>query len=142
MQSPSSRSFSSHKLLFSQPQTQNSYVPSETARDSLSRTHPHILTKLPPLSTLETARLACLFWFFWFVANWTSTASLDYTSVASTTILSATSGLFTLVIGRLFRIEPMTLAKLCAVVTRYILNSSCRTQLYEACNRLHHIPIP
>lgn len=100
------------------PKKQNAHIPSETAHDSFLRLQQHTHIKPPPLSTLETARLACPFWLFWFVANWATTASLNYTSVASTTILTATSGLFTLVIGKLFRIERMTLAKLCAVVTR------------------------
>lgn len=47
---------------------------------------------LPPLTERETARLALVFCFFWFVANWSVNASLGYTSVASTTILSSMSG--------------------------------------------------
>lgn len=45
-----------------------------------------------PLTTRETAQLAGLFCFLWFIANWTVNASLDYTSVASATILSSMSG--------------------------------------------------
>lgn len=51
---------------------------------------------LPPLTTKETARLALIFCFFWFVANWAVNASLDYTSVASATVLSSMSGAFPL----------------------------------------------
>ena len=40
----------------------------------------------------ETANLAFIFCFFWFIANWSVNASLDYTSVASATILSSMSG--------------------------------------------------
>ena len=70
-----------------------------------------------------------------FVANWAVNASLDYTSVASTTILSSMSGawpskrsrvrgtetgigFFTLGIGRIFQVEILTYAKLGAVFTR------------------------
>lgn len=46
----------------------------------------------PPLTTRETIRLAFVFCFIWFVANWSVNASLDYTSVASATIMSSMSG--------------------------------------------------
>ncbi|KAF7347740.1 hypothetical protein MVEN_01531400 [Mycena venus] len=45
--------------------------------------------ELPPLTIRETARLAFV---FLFIANWAVNASLDYTSVASATILSSMSG--------------------------------------------------
>lgn len=48
---------------------------------------------LPPLTTKETAQLACAFCFIWFIANWTVNASLELTSVASATILSSMSGM-------------------------------------------------
>ncbi|KAJ7786436.1 ribosome biogenesis protein SLX9-domain-containing protein [Mycena metata] len=69
---------------------------------------------LPPLTIRETARLA-----FVFIANWAVNASLDYTSVASATILSSMSGFFTLAIGRIFRVEMLTLAKIAAVLTSF-----------------------
>ena len=47
---------------------------------------------LPPLTTRETAQLASVFCFLWFLANWTLTAGLGLTSVASATILSSMSG--------------------------------------------------
>jgi solute carrier family 35 protein F5 len=95
---------------------------------------------LPPLNGRETAELALAFCFIWFIANWSVNASLSYTSVASATILSSTSGrhltsveldtlyllgiwdstgFFTLAIGRLFRVEKMTFIKIGAVCTRY-----------------------
>jgi hypothetical protein len=49
---------------------------------------------LPPLTVSETAKLASIFCIFWFAANWTVNASLGFTSVASTTILSSMSGKF------------------------------------------------
>ncbi|TRM65685.1 hypothetical protein BD626DRAFT_190629 [Schizophyllum amplum] len=83
---------------------------------------PHVVLDdeaLPPLTTQETAKLASVFCFFWFIANWTVNASLDYTSVASTTILSSMSGFFTLGIGRVFQVEVLTYAKLGAVFTSF-----------------------
>ncbi|GLB36260.1 putative saccharomyces cerevisiae YDL133W [Lyophyllum shimeji] len=70
---------------------------------------------LPPLSARETIDLAFVFCFLWFIANWSLNAALNYTSVASATILSSTSGLFTLAIGRLFLVETLTVAKILAV---------------------------
>ncbi|KAF8167994.1 hypothetical protein B0H34DRAFT_792654 [Crassisporium funariophilum] len=75
---------------------------------------------LPPLTIKETAHLAFTFCLLWFIANWTVNASLDYTSVASATILSSMSGFFTLAVGRFFRVEQMTLIKIGAVVTSFI----------------------
>lgn len=49
-------------------------------------------TELPPLTSRETAHLAAVFCIFWFIANWTVNSSLEFTSVASATILSSTSG--------------------------------------------------
>jgi len=45
-----------------------------------------------PLTTQETAKLALMFSFFWFIANWSVNASLDFTTVASATVLSSMSG--------------------------------------------------
>ncbi|KAI8980684.1 hypothetical protein BD414DRAFT_492946 [Trametes punicea] len=75
---------------------------------------------LRPLTTKETAHLAAVFCFLWFIANWTVNASLDYTSVASATILSSMSGFFTLGIGRIFRVESLTIIKISAVVTSFL----------------------
>ncbi|TFK76991.1 hypothetical protein BDN72DRAFT_754340 [Pluteus cervinus] len=67
------------------------------------------------LTDRETAKLALTFCMLWFIANWTVNASLGYTSVASATILSTTSGFFTLGIGRIFNVEKLSLAKIAAV---------------------------
>ncbi|EKM54626.1 uncharacterized protein PHACADRAFT_258606 [Phanerochaete carnosa HHB-10118-sp] len=73
----------------------------------------------PPLTTRETANLAGWFCFLWFIANWSLNAALGYTSVASATILSSMSGFFTLAIGRIFRVESLTLVKIGAVATSF-----------------------
>lgn len=72
-----------------------------------------------PLTVKETARLALEFCFLWFIANWTLNAALAYTSVASATILSGMSGMFTLAVGRIFRVEALTLVKIGAVLTAF-----------------------
>jgi len=74
---------------------------------------------LPPLTTQETAQLAAFFCVLWFIANWSLNAALDYTSVASATILSSMSGFFTLGIGRIFRVEALTIVKFVAVLTSF-----------------------
>ncbi|KAI0673464.1 hypothetical protein C8Q78DRAFT_1185476 [Trametes maxima] len=73
-----------------------------------------------PLTTRETANLAAVFCLLWFIANWTVNAALDYTSVASATILSSMSGFFTLGIGRIFRVETLTIVKIGAVFTSFV----------------------
>ncbi|KAF4605323.1 hypothetical protein EYR40_004107 [Pleurotus pulmonarius] len=75
---------------------------------------------LPPLTIRETVKLASVFCIFWFIANWSVNAALEYTSVASATILSSMSGFFTLAIGRIFRVETFTMAKIAAIVMSFI----------------------
>lgn len=47
---------------------------------------------LPRLTVHETAKIAAWWSIVWFIANWAVNASLAWTSVASVTILSSTSG--------------------------------------------------
>ncbi|KAG8886187.1 hypothetical protein FRB97_007225 [Tulasnella sp. 331] len=97
---------------------QETYISSTTSfLGSESQHSPPTSEDLPPLTTRETARLASIFCFFWFIANWSVNASLDFTSVASSTILSSMSGFFTLGVGRLLGVETFTLWKLGAVLT-------------------------
>ncbi|THV04823.1 vacuolar membrane protein [Dendrothele bispora CBS 962.96] len=104
------------------------YEPLVTDETSQDTEEPHRSTtsieqsssELPPLTVRETIQLASTFCFFWFIANWTLNMALDYTSVASATILSSMSGFFTLGIGRIFKVEVLTLAKIGAVITSFI----------------------
>ncbi|KAG6849861.1 hypothetical protein H0H93_004210, partial [Arthromyces matolae] len=75
---------------------------------------------LVPLTNKETRDLAWIFCFLWFIANWSLNAALDYTSVASATILSSMSGFFTLVIGRFVQVETLTFSKFSAVVLSFM----------------------
>ncbi|WVF65855.1 hypothetical protein IAT40_000592 [Kwoniella sp. CBS 6097] len=75
---------------------------------------------LPRLSVRETAEIAAWWSVVWFVANWAVNASLAWTSVASVTILSSTSGFFTLALGRICGVETLTRTKVLAVVASFI----------------------
>ncbi|TIB73830.1 hypothetical protein E3Q22_04298 [Wallemia mellicola] len=67
------------------------------------------------LSFNQTFILSAKFTFWWLLANFAVNASLEYTSVASSTILSSTSGLWTFLIACLLRIERFSFTKLLAV---------------------------
>ena len=68
------------------------------------------------LTVQETARLSLEFCFLWFAANYFVSACLEYTTVASSTILTSTSSVFTLLFGAIFRVERFTVKKLIAVL--------------------------
>ncbi|RIA99704.1 hypothetical protein C1645_811053 [Glomus cerebriforme] len=94
-----------------------------TSHNETSDSHPHIdphdilssTRDEEKLTTLQIAKLGLTFCILWFAANWSTNASYAYTSVASSTILSSTSGLFTLIIGSLAKVEKFTLFKSAAV---------------------------
>lgn len=68
------------------------------------------------LTLHETARLALEFCILWFLANYFAAACLEYTTVASSTILASTSSIWTLLLGSLMRVERFTLLKLIGVL--------------------------
>ncbi|CAG8508403.1 16476_t:CDS:2 [Cetraspora pellucida] len=72
------------------------------------------------LSKREVAKLGLTFCILWFAANWSSNASLAYTTVASSTILASMSGFFTLGIGALVGIEQLSFLKFIAVLISVI----------------------
>nr|CAD1824951.1 unnamed protein product [Ananas comosus var. bracteatus] len=67
------------------------------------------------LSTRQIATYALYLAPIWFVTEYLSNAALARTSVASTTVLSSTSGLFTLFIGILLGQDTLNAAKVVAV---------------------------
>jgi solute carrier family 35 protein F5 len=78
------------------------------------------------LTLKETAKLALEFCILWFLANYFAAACLEYTTVASSTILASTSSIWTLLSGSLMRVERFTLRKLigvCASLAGVILIS-------------------
>jgi len=68
-----------------------------------------------PLPLKQVAKLGLIFCILWFIANYSYVISLQHTSVSSNTIISTTSGFFTLFIGVFFKIEEFTVGKLAAV---------------------------
>ncbi|KAG0171068.1 hypothetical protein DFQ28_010558 [Apophysomyces sp. BC1034] len=72
------------------------------------------------LSTTATIKLSLAFCILWFFANYTTNASLAYTSVGSSTILASMSGLFTLGIGSLFGVEQLNIIKVISVCVSLI----------------------
>ncbi|KAJ5952168.1 uncharacterized protein N7479_010581 [Penicillium vulpinum] len=77
----------------------------------------------PPSGKLglkATARLSIQFCILWFTANYFAMGCLQFTSVGSTTILTSTSGVWTMVFGALLRVEQFTLRKFMAVMASLI----------------------
>ncbi|KAI9370587.1 hypothetical protein BJX61DRAFT_84993 [Aspergillus egyptiacus] len=72
------------------------------------------------LGLKETARLSFHFCLLWFTANYFSMACLQFTTVGSTTILTSTSGVWTLVFGAIIGVEKFTLRKLLGVIASLI----------------------
>ena len=68
------------------------------------------------LSLPETAKLSFEFALLWFIANYLVAACLEYTSVASSTILTSTSSIWTLIFGAIFRVEQFSYKKLMGVM--------------------------
>eukprot|EP01112_Ceratiomyxa_fruticulosa_P000439 TRINITY_DN1039_c0_g2_i1.p1 TRINITY_DN1039_c0_g2~~TRINITY_DN1039_c0_g2_i1.p1 ORF type:complete len:389 (-),score=64.41 TRINITY_DN1039_c0_g2_i1:101-1267(-) len=66
------------------------------------------------LSIKEVIKLASIFCPIWFVANYAYNVSLALTSVSSNTILSTLSGLFTLTLSSVLRVDKFTVGKLIA----------------------------
>ncbi|KAL1855462.1 hypothetical protein Plec18167_007116 [Paecilomyces lecythidis] len=63
------------------------------------------------LGLRATARLSFEFCLLWFMANYFAMACLQYTTVGSATILTSTSGVWTLIFGAVIRVEKVTLRK-------------------------------
>ncbi|UNI18704.1 hypothetical protein JDV02_004958 [Purpureocillium takamizusanense] len=68
----------------------------------------------------ETAVLSLEFCMLWFLANYFASACLEYTSVASVTILTSTSSVWTLIFCALFRVESFSIRKLVGVMASLV----------------------
>lgn len=68
------------------------------------------------LPLIPTAQMALKFCLLWFLANYFAMACLQYTTVASTTILTSTSSMWTLLIGAITKTEKFTWRKLGGVL--------------------------
>ncbi|KAJ4801938.1 Solute carrier family 35 member F5 [Rhynchospora pubera] len=69
-----------------------------------------------PVSTMEIAKYGFYLAPIWFVTEYLSNAALARTSVASTTVLSSTSGLFTLFFGVLLGQDSLNVTKIVSVL--------------------------
>lgn len=72
------------------------------------------------LGTRETAWLSLEFCLLWFLANYFIAACLEYTSVASSTILASTSSIWTLAFGAFLRVENFSIRKLLGTLASLI----------------------
>ncbi|QPG97226.1 hypothetical protein C2857_005988 [Epichloe festucae Fl1] len=72
------------------------------------------------LSFRETGILSLEFSMIWFLANYFASACLEYTSVASVTILTSTSSASTLVFCAIFRVESFSMRKLFGVTASLV----------------------
>jgi solute carrier family 35 protein F5 len=83
---------------------------------SLEGSLPQLDPSLAPLTTRETFFLSLKFAALWFTANYFNSACLHFTTVASVTILSSTSSVFTLIFGAFVGVEKFTVKKLLGVL--------------------------
>lgn len=68
------------------------------------------------LTLAETVKLSLEFCLLWFSANYFAAACLEYTTVASSTILASTSSIWTLLCGAILRVERFTMRKFLGVM--------------------------
>lgn len=88
-----------------------------TGSTAAAGTPPAIASKL---GFYETARLSLQFCMLWFLANYFALACLQYTTVGSTTILTSTSGVWTLLFGAFIGVERLTIRKVIGVVASLV----------------------
>lgn len=86
--------------------------------------YPQSISEVPlsskdKLDFIEVAKLSLEFCLLWFLANYLTAACLQYTSVASSTILSSTSSIWTLIFGALSHVESFSLRKVFGVFTSF-----------------------
>ncbi|KAJ5932348.1 hypothetical protein N7516_006837 [Penicillium verrucosum] len=72
------------------------------------------------LGLKATAKLSIQFCLLWFAANYFAMGCLQFTTVGSTTILTSTSGVWTMVFGALLRVEKFTMRKFMGVMASLI----------------------
>ena len=76
----------------------------------------HAAAASEPLDLTDTAKLGLEFCMIWFLANYFVAVCLEYTTVASGTILTSTSSIWTLLVGTLMRVERFSIKKLLGVL--------------------------
>ncbi|KAL9096967.1 MAG: hypothetical protein Q9165_000931 [Trypethelium subeluteriae] len=75
-----------------------------------------LVSSSDPFDLAETAKLGLEFCIIWYLANYFVAACLEYTTVASGTILTSTSSIWTLLIGAVMRVERFNVKKLLGVL--------------------------
>ncbi|KAJ0716607.1 hypothetical protein HanPI659440_Chr13g0514551 [Helianthus annuus] len=105
-ESPFSRKGSDHDI---SDQEEGNALVSKPKSDTLSLKHETTIT------TREVATYGFYIAPIWFITEYISNAALARTSVASTTVLSSTSGLFTLFIGAFLGQDSLNVTKIVAV---------------------------
>ncbi|KAL9612509.1 MAG: hypothetical protein Q9167_002894 [Letrouitia subvulpina] len=95
----------------------NSYASQQQQQDdSPSSPYGKAAENADMMSFRETARLGFEFSLLWFAANYFTASCLEYTTVASSTILTSTSSIWTLIFGAIIHVEFFTLRKLIGVI--------------------------
>ncbi|KIN04990.1 hypothetical protein OIDMADRAFT_39431 [Oidiodendron maius Zn] len=87
----------------------------ESPGERLSGTYP-LADSDGPLGFRDTVAISLEFSLLWFTANYLVAACLEYTSVASSTILTSMSSIFTLLFGALMGVEHFSFRKLVGVL--------------------------
>ena len=83
-----------------------------TVDDSMTSVESSPSVQMDALNLRQTAWLSLEFCLLWFFANYFVAACLEYTTVASSTILASTSSIFTLIFGSMLKVEAFTMRKL------------------------------
>ena len=106
-------SFRSHGVAESEP-----FLKPDDEREGDEEAHGHGLdegSSSSNLSLTETAKLSFEFCILWFLANYFAMGCLQHTTVASATIITSTSSVWTLLIGTITKVEKFTIRKLLGV---------------------------
>ncbi|EFR03186.1 solute carrier family 35 member F5 [Nannizzia gypsea CBS 118893] len=91
---------------------QDEGLPRESGDTGAPEQHATTRAKLGFKATATLSLEFCIIW-----ANYFAMACLQYTSVASTTVLTSTSGVWTLIFGAMIKVEKFTLSKCIGVLT-------------------------
>ena len=90
--------------------------PMESSQALSMRSHRSKSESAGQMPLWETAKLSVEFCILWFLANYFVIACLKHTTVASSTILTSTSSIFTLIFGAMFGVEKFNVRKLIGVL--------------------------
>ncbi|KAJ5227032.1 uncharacterized protein N7469_007038 [Penicillium citrinum] len=118
-----------HHLDSDEPKAEEQSILRRESSDDVSRTHdvehlqyPSVThgDKTGKLGLRATAKLSFEFCLLWFIANYFAMACLQFTTVGSTTILTSTSGVWTLIFGAMIGVEKFTSHKLLGVIASLV----------------------